>query len=319
MLQGILIVNKPSGMTSHDVVAGIRRAARIRQVGHTGTLDPMATGVLTLCLGKATRIARFLQADDKEYEAEMLLGMATDTQDITGRELERKPIPPLNREDVERVAAQFIGERLQTPPMVSARHHQGKRLYELARQGVEVPREARPITLWEMKVLSVQLPRISFRVCCSKGTYVRTLCQEFGQMLGTVAVMSALKRTRCGAFSLEDSQDLQTLNNPEVIENSLRSMNEALGGYPAIRLQEQAHQSILHGKPVYAGEIDCLEGAFQKDDLVRVLHAKGSLLAMAQAEISSELLSRSTGEIRVLLPVRVLAEPEKETTIQTSC
>ena len=180
---GILNINKPEGWTSQDVVAKLRGRLHIRRVGHTGTLDPMATGVLPVCFGKATRIIEYYDDDFKTYEAEMKLGMVTDTLDITGTVLETKPVD-VSEEDVIQTIDSFRGWIIQIPPKYSALKVNGKKLYELAREGREVERKPRDIEIFSLDILEMQLPRVRFRVHCSKGTYIRTLCQDIGEEAG---------------------------------------------------------------------------------------------------------------------------------------
>jgi len=311
MLHGVLIVDKPAGMTSHDVVDRIRRAARMRRVGHTGTLDPMATGVLPLCLGKATKIAQFLLAEDKEYEVEMLLGTVTDSQDTTGQVIETRPVEAVEQGQIERILEQFVGPLKQVPPMISAKHYRGKRLYELARQGVEVERPAQEITIWSLQLKSIRLPRVAFHVHCSKGTYIRTLCHDLGQTLGPGAAMSALVRSRCGSFALSDGSPLEQLDSRESISARLRSMDEALSGYPVLTLQPRATRAALNGRAIACDRIHLWDRAFTKGDLVRVHDAQGVLLGIAEAGLGSDALQRMANRQPALRMIKVLAEPAK--------
>lgn len=213
-LTGLLNINKPAGFTSHDVVGKVRRLCGIKKVGHTGTLDPQATGVLILCLGKATRIASSLFNLEKEYEAELTFGTSTDTQDAWGKVIEQVHEVRLTRASVEETLKDFTGEIFQVPPMVSAVHYQGKRLYELARLGKVVERPARKIKIFDLKLLDFEtrpVVRARLRVQCSKGTYVRTLCADIGAKLGVPAHQSSLVRTRVGPFSISDSVAIDQL------------------------------------------------------------------------------------------------------------
>lgn len=211
VMHGVLNIDKPAGMTSHDVVDRIRKAAKVSRVGHTGTLDPMATGVLPICIGRATKIQQFLVAQDKEYDVEMTLGVVTDSQDATGSVVENPSIPIIEETEIRGIFSGFLGEQMQIPPMISAKHHKGKRLYQLARKGVEVEREPCKIFIHQLELLEVKLPVIRFLVTCGKGTYIRTLCHDLGKAMGSGAVMSNLSRTRCGGFSIQDSIPLDKL------------------------------------------------------------------------------------------------------------
>lgn len=204
--EGILPIHKPAGFTSHDVVAKARGMLRMKRIGHTGTLDPQVTGVLPLCLGRATRVVEYMQEMPKEYEATLVLGIATDTEDMTGSITERVDHIEVNKEQVLQVLEQFVGKISQVPPMFSALKQDGKRLYELAREGKTVERKAREVTIHQLELTSFEPegpnPTISFRALCSKGTYIRTLCVDIGRALGVPACMSELKRTMSAGIPL---------------------------------------------------------------------------------------------------------------------
>jgi len=206
-MTGIVVVDKPRDWTSHDVVAKLRRVYGTRRIGHGGTLDPLATGVLPVFLGRATRAAELLAAADKQYVAGLRFGLTTDTQDVTGRVLSAAgPLPA--RAEIEAVLPRFLGEQEQVPPMYSALKKNGRKLYELARQGVEVERPARTVTIRHLELLDSPAGEWALRVDCSKGTYVRTLCHDIGAALGCGAVMTSLRRTAAGAFSIEQAVPL---------------------------------------------------------------------------------------------------------------
>ncbi|MDI6735345.1 MAG: tRNA pseudouridine(55) synthase TruB [bacterium] len=205
-------INKPSNMTSHDVVFRIRKLIKQKRIGHAGTLDPQATGVLVLLLGKATKLAETLKGDSKEYFASMKLGIRTTTQDAWGEITEQKTDFSLQKEAVENALLSFKGETNQIPPMFSALHHKGKRLYELARQGKEVERLPRQIKIFEIELLNFRpSDNLTFRVVCSGGTYIRTLCADVGEALGVGGHLTSLKRMRSGKFKIEDAIDLSDL------------------------------------------------------------------------------------------------------------
>ena len=209
-MNGVIVIDKPQGFTSFDVVAVMRRACGQKKIGHTGTLDPMATGVLPLLLGCATRAEPLLDDSGKEYEASFRLGFSTDTEDTTGRVTAQSGVR-VTREEILNRIPEFTGEILQTPPMYSAVHKDGKRLYELARQGVEVEREKRPVTITRLELLAFDEERQEGRlaVACSKGTYIRTLCADLALSCGSLGVMSALRRTRAAGFGLDDAVPLE--------------------------------------------------------------------------------------------------------------
>jgi len=216
-LDGILIVNKPAGITSHDVVNFIRRRFNIKRVGHAGTLDPMATGVLVMLLGKATKLSNVFLRDDKEYIAKLYFGKSTDTQDSSGRVIEEKDIQGIDIEDIKKALSDFKGEIYQIPPMVSAIKHKGKKLYQLARLGKTVEREPRKISITNIEILDFKFPELTFRVRCSKGTYVRTLCEDIGKKLGIPSCMSGLTRSASGDFLIEDSKNPEDINEKDII------------------------------------------------------------------------------------------------------
>jgi tRNA pseudouridine55 synthase len=208
---GFLIVNKPLGITSHDVVERVRRMLGIRRIGHLGTLDPIGTGVLVLAVGRSTKAVKYFINDDKVYLTTLLLGTVTDTQDIDGKVISRTPCPPLSIEDIEKTFEMFRGEIQQIPPMVSAKKVQGRRLYKLHREGIEVPREPKAIVIKRLDLLHFDPPKITFLVECSKGTYVRTLCADMGRKLGSGGCMLSLCRLRSGFFSLRNAWSLRAL------------------------------------------------------------------------------------------------------------
>ncbi len=210
---GILLVDKPCGLTSHDVVDAVRRSFRIKRVGHCGTLDPMATGLLVLVLGKATKFSERLMGEDKEYEGTLTLGVTTDSQDAEGAHLEERPVPPLTKEEIRAAFGAFKGDFLQTPPMVSAKKIAGVPLYKLAREGKEVERRPRLVHIYRLDILRVALPEIDFRLLCMKGTYVRTLCHDLGEKLGCGGHLSRLRRIASGPFCLEKAYPLPTIKS----------------------------------------------------------------------------------------------------------
>lgn len=211
---GILLVDKPAMWTSFDVVNFIRARFNVPKVGHCGTLDPAATGLLVLVLGKFTSLSGKLSGEDKQYTGSMLLGVETDSGDLDGKVIRRSDILP-EPEQVENVFNTFLGKSQQFPPMYSAVKVGGKKLYELARNGVEIERESREITVSRLDITRMELPEVDFILDCSKGTYVRTLCSDIGKKLGCGGMLSQLRRTRCGNFLLQDAVDLNTLKNME--------------------------------------------------------------------------------------------------------
>lgn len=211
MIHGMINVYKERGFTSHDVVAKLRKMTGQKKIGHTGTLDPDAEGVLPVCLGKGTKLCELLSGGDKTYEAVLLLGKETDTQDISGKVLSEKSTSSLTEDEVREAVLSFQGEYAQIPPMYSAVKVGGKKLYELARSGRTVERKARQVKIRDIRVREISLPRVSLSVTCSKGTYIRTLCHDIGKKLGTGGCMEKLTRTRVGRFTLEEAKTLEEL------------------------------------------------------------------------------------------------------------
>jgi tRNA pseudouridine55 synthase len=250
-LDGVVVIDKEPGWTSHDVVAKLRSILHERRIGHAGTLDPDATGVLVLAVGRSTRLLRFLSATKKHYHAEVTFGVATDTLDAGGKELERVDMSHLCLEEVAAAAATFLGTITQIPPMVSAIKIDGKRLHELARQGIEVERVPRPVTIFEIAVHKGRAQNIyNLDVVCSAGTYIRVLAADLGKRLGGVAHMSALRRSQVGAFSLDDAIRLG-----EVTEASLWSPARALSHLESVTVDEKGAKEISHGRPLNGQEL----------------------------------------------------------------
>ena len=215
-MEGVIVVNKPPGITSHDVVGFIRRKFKMRRVGHAGTLDPLATGVLVMLLGKSTKLFDRFVAFDKSYRATLRLGIKTSTADIMGHVIEEKPFSGITRSRVEEVFRGFVGDIEQKPPMVSAVKHQGQRLYKIAREGKSVERTARKVRVDEVRLLSFALPEVEFFMACSKGTYVRQLAEDVGEVLGCGACISQIERTKVGPFDIKDAVKLEDLHEGHV-------------------------------------------------------------------------------------------------------
>lgn len=245
MINGVINVYKESGMTSFDVVRKIKKIAATGKVGHTGTLDPMATGVLPICIGKATKLVDYIMGDYKVYRAEMKLGLKSDTLDIEGKILSERPIS-CDEEQIRKEFEKFIGEIVQVPPMYSALKVNGKRLYELAREGKEVHREGRTITIYNIDIESIEIPYVRFKVKCSKGTYIRTLIDDIGEGLGTGAIMTSLERVESGeAFNISNSFTLEEIENS--IEDKIISIEDSLRKYPEKRFTKEAKKLLVNG------------------------------------------------------------------------
>ena len=256
MINGILNVYKEAGFTSHDVVAKLRGICRQKKIGHTGTLDPEAVGVLPVCLGSGTKLCDMLTDKSKEYEAVLLLGQVTDTQDVTGTVLEEHEVTVDEEQAVEAIRS-FVGAYEQIPPMYSALKVNGKRLYELARAGKEVERKGRPVEIHSIEILSVSLPEITFRVACSKGTYIRTLCHDIGQKLGCGGTMKSLKRTRVGIFTIDGAlklSQLEELAAQGLLEEKVIPVEAMFTELPALTVKDAFARLIENGNAFYPGQ-----------------------------------------------------------------
>lgn len=251
-INGVINVYKEAGFTSHDVVAKLRGILHQKKIGHTGTLDPQAEGVLPVCLGTATKLCDMLTDRDKEYEAVLHLGIITDTQDMTGQVLAEKEVQ-VSEEEVRAVIRSFQGEQQQIPPMYSALKQNGKKLYELAREGIEVERKPRTVHFYEIEVLSVALPLVKFRVRCSKGTYIRTLCHDIGEKLGCGGCMEHLLRTRVERFEVTEARKLQQIqNNAEngTVDALVVPVDQMFDALPRVTGTQELDGLLHNGNPV---------------------------------------------------------------------
>ncbi len=245
-MNGVIIIDKPQGKTSHDIVCIMRKKFGTRRVGHTGTLDPMATGVLPICIGNATRASDMLTESDKKYRAQLLLGKRTDTLDIEGDVFEERAVN-VTEQEIRDVIDTFIGEIDQIPPMYSAIKKDGKKLYELARQGIEIEREPRRINIYSIDIIDINIPYITVDVHCSKGTYIRSLCDDIGTKLGTGAVMTNLRRTYTAGFSIDDAYTIEQLDAIEDLSKTLNPTDSLFADLPQIYLNEKQERSIVNG------------------------------------------------------------------------
>lgn len=265
MYNGVINIYKEKGYTSHDVVAKMRGILKQRKIGHTGTLDPDAVGVLPVCLGSATRLCDMLTDREKEYIACMRLGVVTDTQDMSGTILEDRAVK-VTEEEIKEIINSFVGGYAQIPPMYSAIKVDGKRLYELARQGKVVERAPRNITFHEIEIINVDLPDITFRVLCSKGTYIRTLCHDIGLKAGCGGAMVSLKRTRSGRFSIDTAitlKQLEQLRDEEKLDEAIILVDKMFEGLADIQIQDIFIKLVENGNSFYLEQI--LEQSIFKD------------------------------------------------------
>jgi len=304
-MDGILAVWKPEGWTSHDVVAKVRRLLKMKRIGHTGTLDPMVTGVLPLCLGRATRVVEYLQERPKAYEAVLQLGIATDTEDLTGTVIESQATVKVTEAEVQDVLKRFIGQIDQVPPMYSAIKIDGKRLYDLAREGITVERKSRTVTIYELNVIETQLdmdqPRISFSVVCSKGTYIRTLCVDIGKALGVPATMASLTRTMSAGITKESCLTLEQI---EQLQLSGQLSEHLIATEDAIAHFDKAVVPVSIGKLALQGQRVNLSHAGQSfpksadGQLVRFYNDENIFLGIYQIDM----------RLSVFKPVKVFTD-----------
>ena len=273
-MNGIVIVDKPQGWTSQDVTARLRRVFDTRRIGHGGTLDPMATGVLPVFVGRATRGVEFFEHAEKTYEAVLRLGITTDTEDITGTVLRSQPVN-VTAQDVESALECFRGEILQVPPMYSALKVNGQKLYDLARKGKEVARQPRPVTIHELTLLHMEGMDVRLRARCSKGTYIRTLCKDIGEALGCGGTMAALRRTQAGEYTIQEAVPLETLLQEENPGKYLRAVDSMFQAFPAAKLTPNQEKRCRNGN---AFSIKLPEGTY------RVYSGSGEFLMLARVE-----------------------------------
>ena len=275
-MNGIVIVDKPEGWTSQDVTARLRRVFNTRRIGHGGTLDPMATGVLPVFVGRGTRGVEFFEHAEKTYETVLRLGLTTDTEDVWGETLEERPVE-FTAEKLEEVLESFRGEILQVPPMYSALKVNGQKLCDLARKGKEVERQPRPITIHELTLLETTENTLRLRVRCSKGTYIRTLCKDIGQALGCGGCMAELRRVTAGEYTIEEAVPLQTLLDTQEPEKYLRTVDTMFRNYPEIKLTPNQEKRCRNGNSF---TVNLAEGTY------RAYSQSGEFLMLAKVEDS---------------------------------
>ena len=284
MIHGVINIYKEKGYTSHDVVAKLRGTLKQKKIGHTGTLDPDAEGVLPVCLGGGTRLCDLLTEKDKTYRAMMLLGKETDTQDISGTVLKEMPVT-VTEEQVKDAAESFIGNYEQIPHMYSALKVNGKKLYELAREGRIIERAARPVKILEMKLEKVELPRVTMTVTCSKGTYIRTLCHDIGIRLGCGACMEELTRIRVGSFESRNGlrlSEVEELQKKGKLEDYVIRVDQMLRQYPALKMKEGTDRFVYNGNPLLAGQFVSTEAEQKVSGWVRVYDTLGHFCGVYQ-------------------------------------
>ena len=281
MIHGIINVYKEKGYTSHDVVAKLRGILGQKKIGHTGTLDPDAEGVLPVCLGKATKVCDLLADKDKTYQAILLLGQTTDTQDTSGKVLQSEEVTSSIKEVYE-VVQSFKGEYHQIPPMYSALKVNGKKLYELAREGKTVERKSRKVQICDIKIHEIVLPRVSMTVTCSKGTYIRTLCHDIGENLGCGGCMEQLLRTQVGQFNVEDGlrlDEIEVLHGLGQLDEHIVSIDSMFSMYPAVIVKTEFQKLLSNGNAFYTRQIE-KNAELKEDGPVRIYDAEGNFHAL---------------------------------------
>ncbi len=281
-ISGVINVYKEAGFTSHDVVAKMRGILRQKKIGHTGTLDPDAVGVLPVCLGKATRLCDMLADHDKVYEAVLRLGITTDTQDMSGSILQEKEVC-VTKEEVEGCIDSFLGEQMQIPPMYSAIKINGKKLYELAREGKEVERQPRKVVFHDIQILNINLPNITIRVHCSKGTYIRTLCNDIGEKLGCGGCMEKLLRTRVERFDLKDAKTLDEIREmvtQGTIMNYIVPIDEMFSQCLAVNTTKEGDRLVHNGNSFSDDFVQTLVTDIKHGNQVRIYDSENTFIGI---------------------------------------
>lgn len=289
----IINLNKPDGMTSQEATSKVKWILRAKRAGHTGTLDPMATGVLLVCINRATRLASYFSSLDKEYHAVMKLGEVTDTQDSTGTVIKKTDVFDITKETIEDVLNTFKGKVLQKPPMFSALKYKGKALYEYARMGKEVERQQREVTIHDIRLLNIDLPFVTFDVVCSKGTYIRTLCNDIGERLGVGGHLSGLRRTTIGTFSINDSITFDELNDAYkrgLEGKGIYKMDDALSFMPQLIISDEQVRGVSNGAPLRISDISGFTNDMKSSDGIRLKSRDGRLLAIGSFSESKGLI-----------------------------
>ena len=281
-MNGVINIYKNTGMTSFDVVAMVRRVAKMKKVGHTGTLDPAASGVLPVCLGKATKIIDYIMENKKVYRVSLKLGMVTDTYDLEGEVLREEDASHITKDEILNCINSFVGTIDQVPPMYSALKQNGVRLYELARQGIEVHREARKITIYSIENIKIESnDNIQMDVCCSKGTYIRSLCYDIGEKLNVGATMTALERIQNGPFTKEEAINIEDLTE-ELLEKHIISIEKALDSFEKITVNDKFGKLLRNGVKVFDNRMYSEEVEFNK--LYRVYEDNGVFLGLGKRD-----------------------------------
>ena len=317
-VDGFLIVDKPEGMTSLDVVRGVKRRLGIRKAGHIGTLDPFATGVLPVALNEGTKLIPYLADEPKRYEATLTLGEETATDDYTGETVSESPWEGVTPETLELAFRAFWGRIRQVPPMYSAVKVNGKPLYRLARKGIEVDRKEREVHVFEIRIEAIDLPRVQFRVSCSKGTYVRTLARDIGRKIGCGAHLVQLRRVQSGPFSIEKAivwEELKTLSvGSDCFRSGLIRLEDALPGFPEVMADERLVRKVRLGQEALVRDV-CPESLsdFDRGNWVKITSPEKGLVAILRSEMNYADILRADSNAVVFRPLRVFHPPLRET------
>ncbi len=287
MISGVINIYKEAGFTSHDVVAKLRGILRQKKIGHTGTLDPAATGVLPVCLGKATKLCDVISNWDKTYIATLLLGRETDTEDTTGKTLNESPVN-VTEDQIRQIILSFIGTYGQIPPMYSAKKVNGKKLYELAREGIKIERKPCQVTIQDIEILKIDLPYVEFKVSCSKGTYIRSLCRDIGAKAGCGGCMAKLVRSRVSDFYLEDAftlSQIEAMKDSEELMEKVRSIDSVFPFYQSMMVTKEGNKALMNGNVV---DLECckqMEGDVTQipsgeDELYRIYDSENHFIGL---------------------------------------
>jgi tRNA pseudouridine55 synthase len=307
---GIIVINKPSGLSSHDVITELRRILRIRRIGHAGTLDPQATGILLACMEKGTKVAQFLTEYDKEYEAVIRLGITTDTYDGEGEIIETKENFRVNPEEISKVIDSFMGNIRQTPPLYSAIKFKGKKLYQYARAKEEVEIKKRDVEITDIEIIKFDMPDVRITVSCSKGTYIRSLAHDIGQKLGCGAYLFSLCRTRVGPYNLIDAlglQEISHIQNEGRLAQIIIPIEEVLAHLPSVVLKEGFTERIKHGAPLVSSSVSSIEADFKENQTICVKNDQRKIVAIGKALSSAVRFLDSGYKSNLIEYIRVIA------------
>jgi tRNA pseudouridine55 synthase len=313
-MNGVVVTDKPSGKTSYDVVEDVKRALSVRKAGHTGTLDPMATGVLPVCINEATKLVQFLSMDTKDYRATMLLGVKTDTQDIEGKIIARND-PYVGLTDIVNVFNRFIGKIEQVPPRYSAIKFKGKSLYKWTRKGIDIEPPPRIVEIYNIGIDELKLPYITFSVSCSKGTYVRSLCSDIGDILGCGACLASLRRTRSGIFFEASAVSLESIDEAtgERLSAHIIPLIDALPNIPVIYVDEAFAKKLRTGYQPIAESFNTYHiPSLEAGDMIKFVDKDNNLVSIAKLLYASDQINKLDGMIQFVKILRIFNN-DKET------